>query len=222
MVTQTRCFFMFCFMLGTIALITPRAEAFTGDSYESHEQECPDSQFEPRGKVREVLIYYPQFQKREHNESSLQERVRFSARGGRRDRARRSPIGRTNYYHRPTSPSRENHSSVPMRSTPGRYVGTPDTIYGVASWYGREFHGRRTANGEVYNMHADTAAHRSLPFGTVVRVTNLRNGRQAVIRINDRGPFVAGREIDLSYGVARDLEMLETGVEKVRLDILTS
>jgi rare lipoprotein A len=70
-------------------------------------------------------------------------------------------------------------------------------------------------------MHAHTAAHRTLPFGTIVRVTNLRNGRQALVRINDRGPFVPGREIDLSYGAARDLGMLEAGLVKVRLDVLT-
>jgi len=93
--------------------------------------------------------------------------------------------------------------------------------YGTASWYGWEFHGRRTANGETYNMYEHTAAHRTLPFGTRIRVTNLRNGRQAVVRINDRGPFIKGREIDLSYATARELDMLESGIEEVRLDILS-
>jgi len=96
------------------------------------------------------------------------------------------------------------------------------TIYGVASWYGKEHQGRKTANGERFNMYAHTAAHRSLPFGTKVRVTNLRNNRQTIVRINDRGPYVRGREIDLSYAAARDLGMLETGVEKVRIDVLSS
>ncbi len=94
------------------------------------------------------------------------------------------------------------------------------TFDGIACWYGREHHGRRTANGERFNMYAYTAAHRELPFGTRVRVTNLRNGRDAVVRINDRGPFVRGRVIDLSYIAARDLGMLETGLEEVRLEIL--
>ena len=70
-------------------------------------------------------------------------------------------------------------------------------------------------------MYARTAAHKTLPFGTVVRVTNLRNGRQAVVRINDRGPFIKGRDIDLSYRTARDLGMVETGIEEVRLEILS-
>jgi rare lipoprotein A len=95
------------------------------------------------------------------------------------------------------------------------------TIYGVASWYGREHEGQKTASGERFNMYEYTAAHRSLPFGSMVRVTNLRNNHQAIVRINDRGPFVRGREIDLSYVAARDLGMLETGLAKVRLDVLS-
>ncbi|GAB4350741.1 MAG: hypothetical protein Kow0099_34440 [Candidatus Abyssubacteria bacterium] len=71
-------------------------------------------------------------------------------------------------------------------------------------------------------MYERTAAHRNLPFGTRVKVTNLRNGRHTVVRINDRGPFVKGREIDLSYGAARELGMLESGIERVRLEILSS
>jgi len=95
------------------------------------------------------------------------------------------------------------------------------TLYGVASWYGREYHGRRTASGEIFDMNAYTAAHRTLPFGTLVRVTSLRTGRQTVVRINDRGPFKRGRDIDLSYGAARALGIVELGVEKVRIEILT-
>ncbi len=93
------------------------------------------------------------------------------------------------------------------------------TVYGLASWYGRDYHGRRTASGERSNMYEYTASHRALPFGTLVRVINLRNGRQVLVRINDRGPFIRGRVIDLSYVAARDLAMVETGVEKVRLEI---
>jgi rare lipoprotein A len=95
------------------------------------------------------------------------------------------------------------------------------SYYGVASWYGRDFHGRQTANGERYNMNAHTAAHRTWPFGTVVRITNLRNGKQTTVRINDRGPWVRGREIDLSYQAARDLGMLNTGLEKVMMEIVS-
>lgn len=93
-------------------------------------------------------------------------------------------------------------------------------IDGLASWYGREFHGRPTASGERYDMHELTAAHRTLPFGTRVRVTNLENGRSVRVRINDRGPFVDGRIIDLSYGAAKKIAMVKAGVVRVRLEIL--
>jgi rare lipoprotein A (peptidoglycan hydrolase) len=94
------------------------------------------------------------------------------------------------------------------------------TLIGVASWYGRQHAGRPTASGEIHSLHLRTAAHRSLPFGTLLKVTNLRNGRTSVVRINDRGPFVAGRTIDLSEQAARDLAMLEDGLANVRLEIL--
>lgn len=93
-------------------------------------------------------------------------------------------------------------------------------LTGVASWYGPGFHGRRSASGEVFDQHAMTAAHRSLPFGTRVRVTNLSNGRQVVVRINDRGPFIYSREIDLSAGAATALDMTHSGVARVRLEVL--
>lgn len=91
---------------------------------------------------------------------------------------------------------------------------------GVASWYGPGFHGRRTANGERYNQHGLTAAHRHLPFGTKVRVTNLRNNRSVVVRINDRGPFSGGRIIDLSAGAAKQIGVFSSGVAPVKLEIL--
>jgi len=91
-------------------------------------------------------------------------------------------------------------------------------IVGCASYYGKEFHGKRTASGEVYNMYALTAAHRTLPFGTLVRVTNWKNGKSVVVKINDRGPFVEGRTIDLSYAAARRIGLMATG--RVRLTIL--
>jgi rare lipoprotein A (peptidoglycan hydrolase) len=95
-----------------------------------------------------------------------------------------------------------------------------DTIRAVASWYGWRFHGRHTANGELYNMFSRTAAHKELPFDTYLRITNVSNGRSTIVRINDRGPFVPGRDIDLSYRAAADLGMLETGVEEVRIQII--
>jgi rare lipoprotein A len=91
---------------------------------------------------------------------------------------------------------------------------------GLASWYGVPYHGRRTANGEVYDMFKLTAAHRTLAFDSVVRVTNLKNGRKAEVRINDRGPFVENRIIDLSLAAARELDMVATGVAPVRLELL--
>lgn len=90
---------------------------------------------------------------------------------------------------------------------------------GNASWYGKKFHGRTTASGEDFDMFELTAAHRQLPLGTYVRVTDLRNGKSVIVRINDRGPFIKGRIMDLSYGAARMLDF-HAGVEKVRLDIV--
>jgi rare lipoprotein A len=93
-------------------------------------------------------------------------------------------------------------------------------VNGWASWYGPGFHGRLSASGEVFDQNALTAAHRTLPFGTEVRVTNLNNGRSIVVRINDRGPFVGNRVIDLSAAAAQVLGMMDTGIAPVRLDIL--
>lgn len=98
--------------------------------------------------------------------------------------------------------------------------GLPGVEEGIASWYGNEYHGRITASGEVFNQEAMTAAHRTFPFGTVVQVTNLKNHRTVVVRINDRGPFVRGRVIDLSRGAARELNMLRDGVVPVRIEVL--
>ncbi len=88
---------------------------------------------------------------------------------------------------------------------------------GVASWYGRKFHGRKTSNGETYNMYDKTAAHKTLPMNTYVLVENLENGREMVVRINDRGPFVKGRIIDLSLTAAQKLGVVKKGTAKVRL-----
>jgi len=91
---------------------------------------------------------------------------------------------------------------------------------GVASWYGPGFHGNRTANGEIYDQYEMTAAHPTLPLGTRAMVTNLTNGRSVEVRINDRGPFVDGRVIDLSYAAARTLGMIGPGTARVRIDVL--
>jgi rare lipoprotein A len=94
------------------------------------------------------------------------------------------------------------------------------TERGEASWYGNPFHGQRTASGERYDMYLMTAAHRELPIGTVVEVTNLANDRRVQVRINDRGPFVRGRIIDLSYGAATELDMVRTGTADIELRVV--
>lgn len=91
---------------------------------------------------------------------------------------------------------------------------------GIASWYGPGFHGKTTANGERFDMHGLTAAHKTLPFGTTVRVTNLTNDRSLIVRINDRGPFVSGRIIDLSKRAAERLGFISAGKAKVRVQVI--
>lgn len=94
------------------------------------------------------------------------------------------------------------------------------TLEGVASYYAHEFHGRLTSNGETFDMNSLTAAHRTLPFGTRVRVTNLENSKAIEVRINDRGPFKEGRIIDLAMGAAKELDMIRNGTARVRLEVL--
>jgi len=96
----------------------------------------------------------------------------------------------------------------------------PKTQIGIASYYGKKFHKKRTANGEIFNMYKVSAAHKSYPLGTKVRVTNLENGKSIKLVINDRGPFVSGRIIDLSYKAARKLDFVNQGTVKVRIDVI--
>ena len=111
------------------------------------------------------------------------------------------------------------HHAARVNTTPGpARIGSTET--GVASWYGIPYDGRRAASGEVYDMWQHTAAHRQLPFQTWVRVTNLDNGKQVEVRINDRGPFVKGRILDLSQAAARDIDMLRAGTARVRLKVI--
>ncbi|HZI63619.1 MAG TPA: septal ring lytic transglycosylase RlpA family protein [Thermoanaerobaculia bacterium] len=102
----------------------------------------------------------------------------------------------------------------PRRPPPGT------TLIGVASWYGPGFHGRRTANGEIYDMHRLTAAHKTLPFDTLLEVRNLENGRSVLVRVNDRGPHVKRRILDVSYAAAQELGMMGSGITRVELRIL--
>jgi rare lipoprotein A len=117
-------------------------------------------------------------------------------------------------------------AALAMACASGRHAAAPATAgggyveEGLASWYGEPYHGRPTASGPRYDMNEMTAAHRTLPFGTVVRVTNLENGRHAEVLINDRGPFVAGRIIDLSRAGAEAIGSLGAGVVRVRLEVV--
>jgi len=115
----------------------------------------------------------------------------------------------------PSSPTHPKHSKTPPTPAPVGY-----TEEGNASWYGNPFHGRRASNGEVYDMYKLTAAHRTLPFETMVRVTNLNNGKTTTVRITDRGPFVDNRILDLSQAAAREIESIGPGVVPVRIEVL--
>ena len=110
----------------------------------------------------------------------------------------------------------DSEQIIPVRNQPL----IASSFSGEASWYGPGFHGRRTANGEIYNQNALTAAHRNLRFGTRVKVTNLNNGRSVIVRINDRGPYAKGRVIDVSAAAARTLGMIRSGVAPVSVTIL--
>ncbi len=102
-----------------------------------------------------------------------------------------------------------------------RYCTIPDLVQrGIASWYGKKFHGKKTASGEIYNMYKRTAAHKTLPFGTYVLVRNLRNNKTTIVKINDRGPFVKNRIIDLSYRAAKDIGMIGPGTAPVEIVVL--
>ncbi|MGA9801416.1 MAG: septal ring lytic transglycosylase RlpA family protein [Terriglobales bacterium] len=112
------------------------------------------------------------------------------------------------------------NKAIPVAS--GKTARTKPYQIGTASWYGSYFQGRATASGEPYDMYDLTAAHPTLPLGSWVRVTNLRNGRAVVVRINDRGPIVPGRIIDLSYNTARVLHFDSKGLQRVRLDVVNN
>jgi len=112
-------------------------------------------------------------------------------------------------------------SSIQVQPVVRKQVGKTNPYQvGTASWYGAKFEGKETASGEPYNMYDMTAAHLTLPMGSYVRVTNLRNGKAVVVRVNDRGPIVPGRIIDVSYGAAQALQMKAHGLQRVRLDLV--
>jgi rare lipoprotein A len=113
------------------------------------------------------------------------------------------------------APAHPKHAKTPPPPAPVGY-----TEEGNASWYGNPFHGRRASNGEIYDMYKLTAAHRTLPFETMVRVTNLNNGKTTTVRITDRGPFVDNRILDLSQAAAREIDSIGAGVVPVRIEVL--
>jgi rare lipoprotein A len=117
---------------------------------------------------------------------------------------------------------RAKNSAIPVASKTSKKAAKSEAKpyqVGEASWYGKQFHGRTTSSGEDFDMFELTAAHRKLPLGTFVKVTNLKNGKWIVVRINDRGPYVGDRIMDLSYGAARLLNFRD-GVERVRIDLI--
>ena len=111
----------------------------------------------------------------------------------------------------------KKHNSTPLKKST---VKQGEVIRGVSSWYGPNFHGKLTANGEVYDQYGVTAAHKTLPLGTVARVTNIDNEKSVILRITDRGPFIAGRMLDCSMGAAKKLGFHEQGTAKVKVEII--
>jgi rare lipoprotein A len=143
--------------------------------------------------------------------------------GGRQPVASAPPVTNTTPEPAPPpEPTNRPAPSSPAAANPKPHEG--GTIYeeGKASWYGAPFHGRQASNGETYNMYKFTAAHRTLPFNTMVRVTNMTNGKSTTVRITDRGPFVDNRIIDLSYAAAKQIESIGPGVVPVQLEILSA
>lgn len=107
-----------------------------------------------------------------------------------------------------------------LSNTPDKVYQISDIIIGEASYYADEFNGRKTANGEIFDMYKLTAAHKTLPFNTLLEVTNQQNGKSVIVRVNDRGPYKRGRILDLSYAAAKSIDMISTGVADVEIKIL--
>ncbi|MCR1810644.1 MULTISPECIES: septal ring lytic transglycosylase RlpA family protein [unclassified Sulfurospirillum] len=145
---------------------------------------------------------------------------------------------RSSYVHTPRGASGSSEEAASINNSPAMHratmrpytidgktyyptmVSVGDYFSGVASWYGKDFHGKKTSNGEVYNMYDLTAAHKTLPMNTMLKVTNLKNNKSIVVRVNDRGPFVGTRIIDLSYTAASRLELVANGTGPVGLEVI--
>lgn len=131
--------------------------------------------------------------------------------------AKNQPIAPT--IEQPLPPSVPAKTTAPSQPLPSAKLKATYVEEGLASWYGPPYHNRRGSNGEIYDMHAMTAAHRTLPLGSVVRVTNPANGASVLVRITDRGPFIAGRIIDLSQAAARQIGLIQKGTAQVRVEV---
>ena len=119
------------------------------------------------------------------------------------------------------SPRYNRHKPKPQKyKSNSKIQKSQKVFYGMSSYYGQDFHGKLTANGEIFDMYGVTAAHKEFPFNTVVRVTNEKNGKSLLIRINDRGPYIAGRILDCSFGAAKKLGFVGEGTAKVKIEVL--
>ena len=118
-----------------------------------------------------------------------------------------------------TNSTQDNQSETQYSSVQDDFY-TGQKIYGKSSYYGKKFHGRKTANGEIFDMYKLSAAHREMPFNTLIKVTNTKNKKSVVVHVNDRGPFVSGRILDLSYGAAKEIDMINDGVADVIIEII--
>jgi rare lipoprotein A len=117
-------------------------------------------------------------------------------------------------------PSAKNTTNKTSLNTKSSFSKHRKTMKGVSSFYAEDFHGKLTANGEIYDMYGLTAAHKTLPLNTIVRVTNIFNNKSLILRINDRGPYVKGRILDCSYGAAKKLEFVNEGTAEVKIDVI--
>jgi len=107
-----------------------------------------------------------------------------------------------------------------IAKTKPKYNKKQKVIYGTSSYYGKDFHGKLTANGEVYDMYGLTAAHKTLPLNTIIRVTNQSNGKSLILRVNDRGPYIGNRILDCSYGAALKLDFIQSGTTEVKIEVI--
>jgi len=119
-----------------------------------------------------------------------------------------------------SNPNSKKVKTIPVKPAPKFFDKSKTIFKGVSSYYGKDFHGKLTANGEVFDMYGITAAHKTIPLNTVVRVTNLDNSKSIILRINDRGPYIEGRMLDCSYGAAKKLGFINAGMANVEMKVI--